>query len=108
MGHDCRLPGGERSISCRPGQFPGRGHCMATLYEADTNPNAHRGRDLLDLAGKVTGISIDGIAGEATNQLGSITSKEDVDRAVRQLLDAPVDQQRRRGTLEARTPWYFI
>ena len=67
------------------------------LYESDTNPTAHRGADLLDLAGKVTKISIDSDTGDGTNQLAAITDQAMVDNAVRLLLRAPVDQHSTAG-----------
>jgi hypothetical protein len=64
------------------------------IFEADTNPRARAGRDLLDLAGKVRRISINGRA-DGTTELGAITDPEQVAGMVRMLLAGPVDQRAR-------------
>lgn len=61
-------------------------------FEADTNPRARVGRDLLDLAGKVRRISIDSQS-DGTTELGAITDPEQVGSMVRMLLAGPVDQR---------------
>src|SRR5579872_4495796 len=67
-----------------------------TLYEADTNPQARKGGDLLDIEGKVRYIGIvseqDGIT-----ELGAIKDRGQVARLVDEILQAPVDQKRQGG-----------
>jgi hypothetical protein len=75
------------------------------LYEADVNPAAHYGRDLLDLGGKVSKISIDSDTGDGTNQIAAISDRGSVDRLVGLLLGAPVDQQTEVGHAGSR---YFL
>jgi hypothetical protein len=60
------------------------------IYEADTNPKAKNGADLLDLEGKVDHIGI----GDANNQLelGAIREAAVVAHLVGLILQAPVDQ----------------
>jgi hypothetical protein len=61
------------------------------LYEADSNPAAKTGRDLLDLEGKVVGIAL--VSGkDGRTILGRITDRPRVDELVRLVLSAPVDQ----------------
>jgi hypothetical protein len=62
------------------------------LFEADTNPEARVGRDLLDLEGKVRRISVNSRA-DATTELGVITDPKQVAGMVRMLLAGPVDQR---------------
>jgi len=62
------------------------------VFEADTNPRARFGRDLLDLQGKVRRISVNSRA-DGTTELGAITDPEQVDGMVRMLLAGPVDQR---------------
>lgn len=62
------------------------------LFEADTNPRARVGRDLLDLEGKVRRISINSRA-DGTTELGAITDPKQVAGMVRMLLAGPVDQR---------------
>jgi hypothetical protein len=62
------------------------------LFEADTNPEARAGRDLLDLEGKVRRISVNSRA-DATTELGVITDPGQVAGMVRMLLAGPVDQR---------------
>jgi hypothetical protein len=62
------------------------------VFEADTNPRARVGRDLLDLDGKVRRISVNSHA-DNTTELGAITDPEQVDSMVRMLLAGPVDQR---------------
>src|SRR5215218_5021682 len=61
------------------------------LFEADTNPRARLGRDLLDLEGKVRRIGINSPA-DGTTELGAITDPTQVAGMVRMLLAGPVDQ----------------
>jgi hypothetical protein len=62
------------------------------IFEADTNPRARAGRDLLDLEGKVRRISINSRA-DGTTELGAITDPKQVVGMVRMLLAGPVDQR---------------
>lgn len=63
------------------------------LYEADTNPHAKTGADLLDIGGKVRSISIlsdqDGVT-----LLGAISDAAEVKSLTAMVLAAPVDQSR--------------
>jgi hypothetical protein len=61
-----------------------------TIFEADTNPKASTGADLLDLAGKVDYIGIG--SGQDSSQLGAIRDPAVVTRLVAIVLDSPVDQ----------------
>jgi hypothetical protein len=63
------------------------------LYEADTNPAARTGADLLDLAGKVSYIGINS-ATDGTTRLGAIRDSVQVERLVAMVESAPVDQSR--------------
>ena len=66
----------------------------ATLYEADTNPLARTGEDLLDIRGKVK--SIDILSEEdARTVLGTIDEEQTVERFVDIVLGSPVDQENR-------------
>ena len=60
------------------------------LYEADTNPHAQKGSDLLDIGGKVTRIGVNSEQ-DGTTELGTITDPAQVDALVNMILDAPVD-----------------
>jgi len=62
------------------------------VFEADTNPRARVGRDLLDLQGKVRRISINSRA-DGTTELGVITDPEQVAGMIGMLLAGPVDQR---------------
>jgi hypothetical protein len=62
------------------------------VFEADTNPGARVGRDLLDLDDKVHRISVNSHA-DATTELGAITDPKQVAGMVRMLLAGPVDQR---------------
>jgi hypothetical protein len=62
------------------------------IFEADTNPRARVGRDLLDLDGKVRRIGINSRV-DGTTELGAITDPEQVAGMVRMLLAGPVDQR---------------
>lgn len=62
------------------------------IFEADTNPGARVGRDLLDLDGKVRRISINSRA-DGTTELGAITDPKQVAGMVGILLAGPVDQR---------------
>jgi hypothetical protein len=71
----------------------GRHATQIRLYEADTNPHAKTGADLLDITGKVHSIAIlsdrDGVT-----QLGEITAADEVEALTASVLAAPVDQSR--------------
>lgn len=62
-----------------------------TLYEADTNPHARKGKDLLDIGGKVRYIGIvsnqDGVT-----ELGAIKDPKQVATLINLVLQAPVNQ----------------
>jgi hypothetical protein len=61
------------------------------LYEADSNPAAKTGRDLLDIEGKVVGIAL--VSGkDGRTILGRITERSRIDELLRLVLSAPVDQ----------------
>ncbi|HEU4397142.1 MAG TPA: hypothetical protein VFU54_04790 [Actinomycetota bacterium] len=62
------------------------------VFEADTNPRARVGRDLLDLGGKVRRISINSRA-DGTTELGAISDPKQVAGMVGMLLAGPVDQR---------------
>ena len=65
-----------------------------TLFEADTNPLAKIGEDLLDLRGKVTTIDI--LSEEdATTVLATLDEEPYVERFVEMVLGSPVDQGNR-------------
>jgi hypothetical protein len=61
-------------------------------FEADTNPRARTGRDLLDLQDKVRRIGVNSRA-DGTTELGAITDPEQVAAMVRMLLAGPVDRR---------------
>ena len=75
----------------------------AILYEADTNPSARIGQDLLDIQGKVTAIGIlrDD---DALTTLATIDEERRIERFVEMLLAAPVDQ----GGQDHDGPRYFL
>ena len=75
------------------------------VYEADFNPTARHGRDLLDLAGKVSSISVDSDTGDGTTPIGTIGDRSEVERLTGMLLAAPVDQRSQAGHAGAR---YFL
>jgi hypothetical protein len=61
------------------------------VYEADTNPKALKGSDLLDIGGKVESISINSRI-DGKTELASIKEKTRVNELVEMILEAPVDQ----------------
>lgn len=63
------------------------------MYEADTNPNAKLGSDLLDLRDKIQSIGIVS-TDDGTTELAAITDTQQVSTLVEQILSAPVDQNR--------------
>ena len=73
------------------------------LYEADTNPSATTGEDLLDIRGKVRAIDIlrDD---DALTTLATIDEERTIDQLVEMLLAAPVDQ----GIQDHDGPRYFL
>jgi hypothetical protein len=73
------------------------------LYEADSNPAAKTGRDLLDIEGKVVGIAL--VSGkDGRTILGRITERSRIDDLVRLVLSAPVDQNTPVLSPSPRTP----
>ena len=75
----------------------------ATLYEADTNPHAKTGGDLLDIGGKVTAIDILNDDDEMT-VLGTMVDETTIEGFVDLVLEAPVDQRSR----DHDGPRYFL
>ena len=63
------------------------------LYEADTNPQAKTGGDLLDIGGKVRSIVVTGDT-QAATPVATISDAQSVSALVTLLLAAPVDQSR--------------
>ena len=74
-----------------------------TIYEADTNPSAKTGEDLLDIRGKVTAIDILN-DDDAMTILGTIDGEHSIEKFVALVLDAPVDQSSR----DHDGPRYFL
>ena len=74
-----------------------------TLYEADTNPLARTGEDLLDIRGKVTAIDILNDDNEMSI-LGTMDDKKAVERFVDMVLEAPVSHSSR----DRDGPRYFL
>lgn len=68
------------------------------LFEADTNPRAKTGADLLEIAGKVRSITLTDTSGQAISPLAMIQDARQVAALTAQLLAAPVDQSRDRST----------
>src|SRR5579863_8269901 len=62
------------------------------LFEADTNPMAKTGNDLVDIAGKVYSIGVNS-AQDSKLQLGVIKDPQEVTSLVNMVLAAPVNQQ---------------
>ena len=75
----------------------------AILYEADTNPSAKTGEDLLDIRGKVTAIDVLNDDKEMTI-LGTMDDEHAIERFVEMALEAPVDQSSR----DHGGPRYFL
>lgn len=63
------------------------------LFEADTNPNAKRGSDLLDIGGKVQYIGVNK-ENDGTTQLGAVKDPSKVALLAQMVLTASVDQSR--------------
>ena len=74
-----------------------------TLYEADTNPSAKTGEDLLDIRGKVTAIDILNDDNEMAI-LGTMDDEKAVERFVETVLGSPVNQSSR----DKDGPRYFL
>ena len=74
-----------------------------TLYEADTNPSAKTGEDLLDIRGKVTAIDILNDDSEMTI-LGTMDDQKAVERFIETVLGSPVNQSSR----DKDGPRYFL
>lgn len=77
------------------------GHLV--FYEADTNPDARTGADLLDIGGKVTSIGVNS-AQDGVTELTAITDSRQVDNLVSLVLAARVNQ----GQVEVKGPDYII
>ena len=75
----------------------------AVLYEADTNPFAKTGANLLDIRGKVTTIDILN-DDDALTVLATIDDERTVERFIEMVLGAPVDQ----GSNDYGGPRYFL
>ena len=74
-----------------------------TLYEADTNPSARIGADLLDIRGKVIAIAV--LSEEdGETVLGTIGDETAVGNLVGTVLESPVDQ----GRQDHQGPRYFL
>lgn len=63
-----------------------------TFYEADTNPHASTGADLLDIGGKVHTIGVNSQR-DGTTEIGAVTDPTSVVTLVEMVLHAPVNQQ---------------
>ena len=74
-----------------------------TLYEADTNPSARVGEDLLDIRGKVTAIDILNDDDQMT-VLATLDEEPTIRRLVDVALEAPVNQRNR----DRDGPRYFL
>ena len=62
------------------------------VYEADSNPNATLGADLLDIEGKVTSIAINSQT-DGTTELATIDDPDAVTALVALVLAAPINQR---------------
>jgi hypothetical protein len=67
------------------------------LYEADTNPNARHGSDLLDIGDKVQYLGINS-GQDGITELGALNDQQQVAALVNMVLHAPVDQTRQDQT----------
>ena len=74
-----------------------------TVYEADTNPHAKTGEDLLDIRDKVTVIDVLSEEDETT-VLATIDGEGPIDYLVGLVLESPVDQESR----DLDGPHYFL
>lgn len=68
-------------------------HNRLVLFEADTNPSAKKGSDLLDIAGKVLSIGVNSEQ-DGKTEIVAITNLKQVAALVALVLTAPVDQNR--------------
>jgi len=75
----------------------------AVLYEADTNPLAETGADLLDIRGKVTAIDILDDT-DTMAVIGTIDDEQTIEQFVDMVLAAPVNQESRKHD----GPRYFL
>ncbi len=66
------------------------------LFEADSNPHARRGVDLLDIAGKVRALEVTS-SDDRKGRLAMIRQPQQIAGLVALILRAPVDQQRQMG-----------
>jgi len=74
-------------------------------YDAQVNPRARTGADLLDIGGKVTSIGVASPQDKRT-EVGTITDQQQVTALVQMVLDAPVDQS---GVTAAQeSTFYFV
>lgn len=73
------------------------------IYEADTNPKASKGSDLLDIGGKVEYVSINSKT-DGKTELASIKDQTQVNELVQMILEAPVDQD----SSKAGSEQYFL
>jgi hypothetical protein len=73
------------------------------IYEADSNPKAKNGSDLLDIGGKVAYISINSEI-DGTTELAAIKEQTQVNDLIRMILEAPVDQE----SLKMGSERYFL
>ena len=62
-----------------------------TLFEADTNPHAKKGGDLLDIAGRVQYIGVNSEQ-DGVTELGAIKDPQQIANLVDMVLSAPVNQ----------------
>jgi hypothetical protein len=63
-----------------------------TFYEADTNPHATTGGDLLAIGGKVSSIGLNDDTGRGTTELAAISDSSQVAHLVSLILAAPFSQ----------------
>ncbi len=63
-----------------------------TVFEADSNPAARVGGDLLDISGKVQYIGINNEQ-DGVTELGAVKNTDEVNALVAMVVDAPVNQQ---------------
>ena len=61
------------------------------LYEADTNPRAQKGGDLLDIAGRVQYIGVNSEQ-DGVTELGAIKDPQQIAHLVEMVMNAPVNQ----------------
>ncbi len=71
------------------------------LYEADRNPAARRGEDLLDIRGRVAAVELDATDGRP---LTTVSDPSQIETLLNLVLDAPVDQSEATGS----GPRFFI